>query len=84
MITTVVTSTVTSTVTSATTLIDLGVMLGLVAVIALVVFLCAKELAAASDGKIHRSLPRFLDVGIIPLIIAFAMIVIVTIVEVLA
>ena len=79
-----ITTTVTSTVTSVTAILDFGVILGLVAVIALVAFLCAKELAAAGEGKIHRSLTRFLDVGIIPLITVFAMMVIMNAVEILA
>ena len=79
-----ITTVVTSTVTTVTTMLDFGMILGLVAVIALVVFLCAKELAAAGKNSSHRSLAKFLDVGIIPLIIAFAMIVIVTVMEILA
>ena len=80
MITTVVT-TVTTTVT---TMEGFGVILGLVAVIALVAFLCVKELAATSASSSHRSLAKFLDIGIIPLTIAFAMIVIMKVVETLA
>ena len=80
MITTVVT-TVTTTVT---TMEGFGVILGLVAVIALVAFLCIKELTATSKRSSHRSLAKFLDIGIIPLTIAFAMIVIMQVVEVLA
>jgi len=79
-----ITTVVTSTVTTVTTMLDFGMILGLVAVIALVVFLCAKELAAAGKNSSSRSLARFLDVGIIPLSIAFTMIVIVTVMEILA
>ncbi len=83
MITTVVTS-VTSTVTSVTAIADFRIIAGLVAVIALIAFLCVKELVAVRGDSSHQSLAKFLDVGIIPLIIAFAMIVIVTVVEILA
>ncbi len=82
MITTVVTSTV-STITTMTTMQGFGMMLGLVAVIALVTFLCVKELAAAGDSSPRRSLAKFLDVGIVPLAIAFAMIVAMEIVKIL-
>ena len=83
MISTVTTSTVT-TVTTVTTMIGFGLALGLVAVIALVIFLCAKELAAASRGSTSRLLVGALDVGIVPLIVAFAMIAAMRVVEILA
>ena len=86
MITTVVTSvtSVTSTVTSVTTGIDFGIILGLVAVIVLVAFLCVKEITTVSASSSHRSLARFLDIGIVPLLIASAMIVIMQVMEMLA
>ena len=79
-----ITTIVTSTVTSVTTMLDFGMILGLVTVIALVAFLCAKELAGVSKNSSSRSLAKFLDIGIIPLIIAFAMIVVVMVMEILA
>ena len=79
-----ITTVVTSTVTSVTAIAGFGMIPGLVAAIALVAFLCVKELAAANGSNSHQSLAKFLDVGIIPLIIAFTMIVIVTIVEIIA
>ena len=79
-----ITTVITSTVTTVTTMAGFGVILGLVAVIALVAFLCVKELTTASEKSSHRSLAKFLDIGIIPLTIAFAMIVIMKVVEVLA
>jgi len=88
MVSTVTTSTVTTitsmtSVTSVTTMIGFGVTLGLVAVIALATFLCARELAAASDGSNRGFLVRSLDVSIAPLTIAFAMIVAMKVVEIL-
>ena len=74
---------VSSTVTTVTVLTDVGIVLGLVAVIALVAFLCAKELATANSGSSRRSLAKFLDVGIIPLCIAFGMIVAMEIVKII-
>ncbi len=90
MITTITTSTITSitSVTSTittTAVVGLGVLvLGAVAVMCLVILLCAKELAAASAGRSQRILARFLDIGIVPLAIAFAIIVVSRIIEVLA
>ena len=73
----------TGTITTITTMTGLGMALGLVAVITLIAFLGVRELAAAGDNGSHRLLARSLDVGIVPLIIAFAMIVAVKIVEIL-
>ena len=74
----------TSTITTVTTMIGFGVVVGLVAVIALIGFLCAKELAASSENGRRRLLARSLDIGIVPLIIAFTMIVVMKVVEILA
>ena len=82
MISTVTTSTVT-TVTTVTTMIGFGMTLGMVAVIALATFLCARELAAASEGGTSRFLAGSLNIAIVPLVIAFAMIVAMKVVEVL-
>ena len=78
-----ITTVVTTTVTSVTTMLDFGMILGLVAIIALAAFLCAKELAISSENSSHRPLAKFLDVGIVPLAIAFAMIVAMEIVKIL-
>jgi len=78
-----ITTVVTSTVTTVTAITDFGIILGLVAVVALVAFLCAKELATTSASGPRRSLAKFLDVGIVPLAIAFAMIVAMEIVKIL-
>ncbi len=79
-----ITTVVTSTVTSVTAITGFGMLPSLVAAIALVVFLCVKELVTANESSSHQSLAKFLDVGIVPLIIAFTMIVIVTIVGIIA
>ncbi len=81
MITTVITSTITSITT--TSMMVFGVGLGLVAVIALIVFLFARQLATASSSNSPRFLARSLDVSIVPLLIAFAMIVGIKAVEIL-
>lgn len=86
MITTITTSTIstiTTVTSSVTATISLGVIFGVVAVVTLLLFLCVKELAAASTGNSQKVLARFLDVGIIPLAIAFVLIVAVKVLEML-
>ena len=78
MITTVILSSVTASGAG------LGMALGLVAVIALVAFLCVKELASSSEPDSRRFLAQSLDVAIIPLIIVFAMILVIKTTEILA
>ena len=75
---------VTTTVTTITTMIGFGMALGLVAVIALIAFLGVRELATASESGRQRLLAKSLEIGIVPLIIAFVMIVAMEIVEILA
>ena len=74
---------VTSTITTITTMLGFGVTLGLVAVVALAAFLCARELAVANNGSTQRFLGSSLDVSIVPLIIAFVMIVAMKVVEII-
>ena len=74
----------TSTVTTITTMIGFGMALGLVAVIVLIAFLVVRELATASESGRHRLLAKSLEIGIVPLIIAFVMIVAMKVVEILA
>jgi len=74
----------TSTVTTVTTMIGFGMALGLVAVITLIAFLGVRELATASRGGTQRLLAKSLDIGIVPLIIAFAMIIAMEMVKILA
>ncbi len=78
MITTVIISSVTASGAS------FGMALRLVAAITLVAFLCVKELASSSEPGSRRFLAQSLDVAIIPLIIAFAMIVVIKTTEILA
>jgi len=78
MITTVIISSVTASGAS------LSMALGLVAVVALIAFLCVKELATSSEPSSRRFLAQSLDVAIIPLIIAFAMILVIKTTEILA
>ena len=75
MISTVTTSTV-STVTIAGSLAVIGILL-------LLVLLVQKELASASDQGRAKRLGKMLNVGIIPLLIAFALIVVTKVADVL-
>ncbi|MBA7669477.1 hypothetical protein ES703_77607 [subsurface metagenome] len=78
MITTVIISSVTASVSV------LGMIPGLVAVIALIAFLCVKELAFSGEPGSRRLLAQSLDVAIIPLIIVFAMILVIKTTAILA
>lgn len=71
-----------TTVTTVTTIAALGLAaaISVAAVVSLIVLLIAKELAGAkSSGKALR-ITRFLGVGIVPLVLAFAVIVAVNVV----
>ncbi|MBA7506256.1 hypothetical protein ES706_04937 [subsurface metagenome] len=74
----------TVTTSAVTTMIGFGMALGLVAVITLIAFLGVRELATASRGGTQRLLAKSLDIGIVPLIIAFAMIIAMEMVKILA
>ena len=78
MITTITVSSVTASMTG------LGMVSGLVAVIALLAFLCVKELAFSNEPGSRRLLAQSLDVAIIPLIIVVAMIMVMKTMEILA
>jgi len=82
MITTVIISSVTASVTASGA--GFGMAVGLVAVIALVAFLCVKELASSSEPDSRRFLAQSLDVAIIPLIIVVAMMLVIKTTEILA
>ena len=78
MISTVTTSTV-STVTTASMVASIG----LIVILVLFILLAQKELAILSSSGPIRRLSRSLNVGIIPLVIAFLMTVVVRITEIL-
>ena len=81
MITTVTTSTITTVITIAAT--GLAVTISVAAVVALIVFLSTKELAGASSSPSSQLTARFFNVSIVPMLMAFAVIVAVKIAEVL-
>lgn len=80
-------STVTvTTITTITTIAALGLTatISIAAVVTLILFLSTKELASSVGSSTSTRLSRYLSVGIIPLLIAFAVVVGVKIAEVLA
>ena len=75
-------STVTSTVTILTTSAIAG-SLALVGVLVLIALLVQKELTTASDGSRFHQLSRILNIGILPFMIAFILIVVFKVLEAL-
>ena len=85
MITTVTTITVTSITTVTTTAaMSFTAITGMAAVIMLCLFLATKQLAGACDSGFPLRLSSFLNVSITPLIITFAVIVVIRIIEFLS
>jgi hypothetical protein len=87
---TTVTTTTTTTAGAVTMATAFTAMLGLLAAITLIVLLIVKELAgAASDSSstpeftLQGALDRVLNVGIVPLLIVFAFIVVVKVMDIL-
>ena len=76
----------TSTVTTITTIAAMGLTaaFSVIAVAALIGFLTTKELASASRSSSPQSVARFSSIGIIPLVMAFVVIVAVQFAELLA
>ncbi len=81
MITTITTSTITTITTIAA--MGLTTVISIAAVVTLMVFLTTRELASASHSRFSLRIARFAIIGILPLVIAFAAIVVVKIAEVL-
>ncbi|MFC1952941.1 hypothetical protein ACFLWR_02280 [Chloroflexota bacterium] len=72
-------------ITTVTGITALGVssIIGLAAVIPLVTLLTIRELALASSHKLSWRIARFVSVGILPLVIAFTVIIVIKFIEVL-
>jgi len=75
-----------TTVTTVTTIAALGItgVVSIAAVVLLMLFLTTKELAGASSSGFSLRMAKFVSVGILPLVMVFAVIVFMKIVEVLA
>lgn len=76
-------STVTTTTISTVTTLSLAGSLALAAIITLLVLLIQKELTTASRERAARALGRVLNIGIVPLLVVFAFIVVVKVVQAL-
>ncbi len=69
---TVVTTTITTiTTTTTSAVMGMSVFIGILAVFTLMAFLATKELASASNGPRLRFLSSALNVGTVPLFLAF-------------
>lgn len=76
-------STVTTTTATAATNVALAGSLTLLVVVALLVFLMQKEILSVASSKRARTLSSLLNVAIIPLLLSFAFIVVVKVIQVL-
>ena len=72
----------TSTVVTVTTVAIAG-SLALIGICTLLALLIQKELTTAADGRFARALGRALNIGIVPLLIVFALIVAIKVIEAL-
>jgi hypothetical protein len=87
MVSTVTVSTIT-TVTSITSItsiaaLGIGASISIFAVLLLIGLLTTKELVGASDGGRQKLVSRCLNISIIPLVVSFAVIVALKVVEIL-
>ena len=82
MITTITTGVI-STISSVTSVTGLTAAISIAAVVSLIFFLTTKELAGAGGSRTSLRIAKSVGVGILPLVMAFAIIVAVKIVEVL-
>jgi len=76
-------STVTTTTVSTVTTVAMAGSLGLLAVVTLLILLVQKEVIAVSDGPRAKVFVRALNIAIAPLLMAFAMTMVVKVLEVL-
>ncbi len=76
-------STVTTTTVTTVTTVAMAGSLGIISILTLLVLLVQKEVSATSDGRVGQSLGRMLNIGIVPLLIGFALIVAVNVMEAL-
>ena len=76
-------STVTTTTVSTVTTVALAASLGLIAIVTLLALLIQKELVTVGSGARTQALGRALNMAIVPLLMAFALIVAVKVAEVL-
>lgn len=71
--------TVTTTTTTTVVAMGLSAAVSIAAVASLIIFLTARELVSASDSITATRIARFFGIGILPLAMTFAVIVVVKI-----
>ncbi|MCB0059867.1 MAG: hypothetical protein KDE45_22670 [Caldilineaceae bacterium] len=76
-------STVTTTTVTTVTTIALALSVSLIAVVTLLALLIQKEILTAADSPRGRALSRVLNIAIVPLLLAFALIAVVQVSNVL-
>ena len=76
-------STVTTTTVSTVTTVALAASLGLIAIVVLLALLIQKEVLTSSSSSGARALSRALNIAIVPLLMGFAFIAVVKVLEVL-
>jgi hypothetical protein len=70
-----VTTTTISAVTTAATFEGLGQTMTMVAILLLIVALLAREISSAAKGAVGRRVARGLDIALVPLTVAFGIVV---------
>ena len=76
-------STVTTATVATVTTVAIAGSLALIGILTLLTLLVQKELVTSASGRFARALRRALNIGIVPLMIAFALIVAVRVAEAL-
>jgi hypothetical protein len=76
-------STVTTTTVTTVAMLSLGAALGALASAFLILFLATKEVATADTRRTLKVFGRSLDVGIVPLLLSFSLIVFFKVLEIL-
>lgn len=76
-------STVTTTTVTTVTSIAMAASMALLAIIVLMVLLIQKEIISVSDNRRLQAWGRIINVAIVPLLLSFAFIAVIAVVEVL-
>jgi hypothetical protein len=76
-------STVTTSTVSTITTVALAASLGLLLVVALLIFLVQKEIAAEAEGSSAQAFAKILNIAIVPLFLAFIFIAVMKVIQVL-
>ncbi len=76
--------TVTSSTITSVAAMGLTAAVSIAAIVSLILFLVTKELASASGSNTSSRIARFFNIGILPLVMAFTVIIAVKIAGVLA